>query len=170
MRKNIEPRNRPSQGIRAQGLRGPFALAQFAPISPPASSCIRRFHVTHVPPAFAHVRPPTIKPPERLGAAGQALWDAIVHEFDLADDPVGLTLLGQAACALDRAEELAAIVAAAGAFDAAEGKLHPAFVGELRCRTLLARCLRELGVTQESIMPVGVHRSNRPGKGRHFAD
>src|SRR5262249_22259400 len=102
-----------------------------------------------------------LKAPEGLRKAGKALWDAIQGHYNISDAG-GIVLLHQAALALDRAEDCAAAVAKEGVVISTPRGLrdNPGVKYELQNRAFLVRTLKELGVTVESVKPVG-----RPGMG-----
>jgi hypothetical protein len=111
-----------------------------------------------------------IKPPERLAEHGRAVWDGLLAEYpDLHDDPAALVLLSQLVVLVDRAEALAQQLAIDGELvRGPEGtKPHPCLLAELRTRSLITRLVKQIGVTDEVILPVGRHRSNGPWKARH---
>jgi hypothetical protein len=73
------------------------------------------------------------------------------------DDCGGQQMLCEACIELDRAEELAAIVARDGAILVTRftKKVHPAIKAELDCRAFVCRTLERLGLNVEAIKPVG---------------
>jgi hypothetical protein len=95
-------------------------------------------------------------PPRKLGAAGLALWNSVTAEFAI-DDSGGRELLCLACQALDRAEELKSIIDKEGAVlrSKAGVKSHPAVRDEIQCRALVARLLKQLGVTLEPLRTGG---------------
>jgi hypothetical protein len=107
----------------------------------------------------SHPPPSIIKPPERLGDPGLALWRELQADYHITD-AAGLTVLAQACAAFDRAEGLARRIDADGeVLDSPNGpKAHPAIAGELQARALVCRLLKQLGLTLEPLMPVGHHR------------
>jgi hypothetical protein len=85
------------------------------------------------------------------------LWAAIQAEFGIADAG-GIELLAQACAALDRAEALAEAIARDGEVvrtRAGVPKSHPAIKDETVLRAFVVRTLERLGVTVESVKPVG---------------
>jgi hypothetical protein len=90
---------------------------------------------------------PGVDPPRPLRKAGRALWNAVQREYDIADIG-GVTLLQEACAAIDRAEELAAEIAADGAVIRTRGgvKEHPALKAELACRAFAVRTIQKLGL------------------------
>jgi hypothetical protein len=91
-------------------------------------------------------------PPRPLGPQ---LWDRVQSEYRISDCG-GIELLAQACAALDRAEGLAAVIAADGnVIHTRTGvpKTHPGIKDELACRAFVVRTLERLGVNVESVTP-----------------
>ena len=103
------------------------------------------------------------QPPRQLGEAGRDLWDSIQSEY-LIEDSAGIAVLMQACAALDRAESLAAQIAADGVTVAGSSgpRVHPCVKDENQSRALVVRCLARLGVLSEEIKPVGRGPGRRP--------
>jgi hypothetical protein len=104
----------------------------------------------------------SLQPPRPLGVHGRALWDRVMAEYGIRDSG-GAELLALAAQALDRAEALAACIAADGAViygKAGPLRAHPAIRDETACRAFVVRTLQKLGLNLEAIKPIG-----RPGGG-----
>lgn len=95
-------------------------------------------------------------PPRPLGDHGTALWLAIQREYTITD-PGGIELLAEACAGLDRAEELAEAISAAGAIVHTRNgpKAHPALAAELSARSFVCRTLERLGLNVEAIKPIG---------------
>jgi hypothetical protein len=110
-------------------------------------------------------RPELSPPPRPLGKAGTELWNAIQREYFLVDSG-GTELLMQAAAVADRISGLSAEIERTGlTIPTKEGfKSNPLLREELGARALLTRILQRLGVTDESIRPVG-----RPSHGGRHA-
>jgi hypothetical protein len=74
-------------------------------------------------------------PPRKLGAAGQALWDAVTSEYEIRDAG-GVEILAQAAQASDRVEALAEQISVDGPIVHTRSgpKAHPALRDELHGR------------------------------------
>lgn len=81
-----------------------------------------------------------------LGAAGQALWDAVTADY--AFSGAELAVLEQACQAADRAAEAKAAVDRDGVtVDGRYGpRIHPAAAVERDARTAMLRALKDLGV------------------------
>jgi hypothetical protein len=92
------------------------------------------------------------QPPRSLGEHGQKLWDRVLAEYDVSD-VAGIELLGQACQAVDRAEALAAYVAADGEIVRTVNgiKAHPGIKEELSCRSFIVRTLQKLGLNYEPL-------------------
>jgi hypothetical protein len=109
------------------------------------------------PPAMAESSSPTVsEPPRKLGEPGLALWNLVQSEFHITDCG-GVELLLQACVMADRAEELAAKIAADGVTLATQQGMrsHPCLKEEFAARRLIVGILQKLGLTEESIKPVG---------------
>jgi hypothetical protein len=104
------------------------------------------------------------QPPRKLGAAGQALWDAVTSEYDIGDAG-GVEILCQAAQAADRVEELAELISRDGAVVQTRSgpKAHPALRDELNGRAFIVRCVERLGLNFEALRPT----VGRPPGARH---
>jgi Phage terminase, small subunit len=98
----------------------------------------------------------SIAPSHTLGEAGQSLWDRIQREYAV-EDSASVEVLTQVCLAADRASELATVITRDGAtIQTKDGpRQHPAAKGELAARAFVIKGLRELGLTQQSIKPVG---------------
>jgi uncharacterized small protein (DUF1192 family) len=107
--------------------------------------------------------PAPTPPPRPLGAAGTELWNSIQREYAIGDSG-GVELLLQAGALSDRIAELEAEIARTGLMIPTNqgSRSNPLLKEEVAARSLLIRTLQKLGVTEESIKPVG-----RPG--RHHA-
>jgi hypothetical protein len=92
------------------------------------------------------------QPSRPLGEQGRALWDRILSEY-VVDDASGIELLTQACQACDRAEALAAHVAADGEIVRTPNgiKAHPGIKEELACRGFVVRTLARLGLNYEPL-------------------
>jgi hypothetical protein len=101
-------------------------------------------------------------PPRPLGTHGRSLWNRIMSTYNIADSG-GIELLCLACQALDRAEDLCALIAAEGAVISVRGipKEHPAVKAELANRAFVARTLARLGLDVEPL---------RAGAGRPGSD
>jgi hypothetical protein len=95
------------------------------------------------------------QPTRELGQHGLDLWTSIQSEY-LIEDAAGIEVLMEACAALDRAESLAAQIAADGVTVAGPSgsRVNPCIAGENQSRTLVVRCLARLGLDQP-IRPVG---------------
>ena len=95
-------------------------------------------------------------PPRKLGAAGQALWDAVTSEYEIRDAG-GVEILAQAAQASDRVEALAEQISVDGPIVHTRSgpKAHPALRDELHGRAFIVRCIERLGLNFEAIRPSG---------------
>ena len=97
------------------------------------------------------------EPPRKLGEHGLSLWRAILNEYQI-EDRAGIELLAQACAAEDRAEALAAAIAADGIVTRSKTgvlRSHPAVKDELACRAFICRTLERLGLNIEVIKPQG---------------
>src|SRR5262245_35178039 len=92
------------------------------------------------------------QPPRKLGAPGRQLWDRVHREFDIADSG-GIELLTLACEATDRAQELSEAITRNGVTVKTRTgiKAHPALRDEIQCRALVARLLKQLGITLEPL-------------------
>jgi hypothetical protein len=101
------------------------------------------------------------QPARALGQHGMALWSRVNAEYRIAD-VAGIELLTHACQAVDRAEMLAAYVAAHGAIIKTKTgiKAHPAIREELACRGFAVRTLMRLGINFE---PLHVGPGRPPG-------
>lgn len=101
-------------------------------------------------------RPPTIAPPRPLGEHGQAFWQSVQAEYAVTDTG-GMELLAQAAAALDRAEECAAVIARDGLTVTTNSgiKDHPLVKHELANRAFVTRAIARLGLDVEPVQRVG---------------
>jgi hypothetical protein len=100
---------------------------------------------------------PVPEPPRPLGEHGRLLWNAIQREYGI-QDVGGRELLGQICAAVDRAEALAAAIKTDGDViytRAGVPRSHPAIKDELGCRAFIVRAIEKLGISVESIKPVG---------------
>jgi hypothetical protein len=91
-----------------------------------------------------------------LGEAGQSLWDRIQREYEV-EDAASVEVLTQVCLAADRRAELANAIARDGPLvqTTAGMREHPLIKSELAARNFIMKGLRELGLTQQSIQPVG---------------
>ncbi len=92
------------------------------------------------------------QPTRPLGDHGQRLWNQVVSEYDVTD-VAGIELLTQACQGVDRAEALAAHIAADGEIVRTRTgiKAHPAIREELACRGFVVRTLQKLGLNYEPV-------------------
>jgi hypothetical protein len=98
-----------------------------------------------------------ISPPRKLGEFGMSLWNRVQAEYRV-EDCGGLEILCLACAALDRAEALAACIAADGEVVHTRSglpKAHPAIRDELAARAFVVRTLERLGINVEAIKPHG---------------
>ena len=104
------------------------------------------------------------KPPASLGPAGRQLWKAIVGERDLKG-AANLTILQQAATALDCAEQYAAIIAQDGPVIQTKSgaRDHPLIRHQISARALCCRLLARLGIVDTPKRPVGRPPVGGPG-------
>ena len=112
-------------------------------------------------PALTVVQPAAIgtEPPRKLGKPGTDLWHAINAGFCI-DDAGGIETLLQICSAADRVEALAERIRKDGEVIYVKGvpRAHPALKEETALRSFIGRGLARLGVTVETLKPVG-----RPG-------
>jgi len=110
------------------------------------------------PPPLTLVGPTStaISPPRKLGEHGLCLWNAVQSEYRI-DDAGGIELLAQACAASDRVEALAERINADGEVVQTRSgpKAHPALRDELAGRAFVCRTLERLGVTLETVKPIG---------------
>jgi hypothetical protein len=80
------------------------------------------------------------------------LWRSVLAEYQI-DDVGGRELLAQACAGLDRAEGLAAQIAADGEIirSRAGPRAHPALKEEIACRSFVVRTLTRLGLNSEPV-------------------
>jgi hypothetical protein len=92
------------------------------------------------------------QPPRPLGEHGAQLWRTVLAEYAV-DDVAGRELLAQACAGLDRAESLAAEIAADGEIlrSRAGPKPNPAIKTELEARSFVVRTLARLGLNFEPV-------------------
>jgi hypothetical protein len=114
---------------------------------------------TPAKPAFSIVSPEATggSPPRDLGQHGRKLWDEVQAAYGIADRG-GIELLAQACATLDRAEALAAAIAADGPViytRTGVPRSHPAVKDELACRAFVVRTLERLGLNVEAVKSVG---------------
>jgi hypothetical protein len=102
---------------------------------------------------------PGVAPPQKLGEAGQSLWDRIQHDYVIADE-AGRELLSQAALAADMARTLEQAIERDGPTIATNSgvRSNPAVRDLLQQRSFIVRTLQRLGVTDEAIQAVGRRR------------
>jgi hypothetical protein len=117
---------------------------------------------------LATIAPPELSPPPRpIGEAGRKLWDAIQGEYFITDAG-GVELLLQSCALADRIAGLEVEIERTGLMiPTKEGsRSNPLLKEEVAVRSLLIRTLQKLGITEESVRPLG-----RPshGTGRHHA-
>ena len=95
-------------------------------------------------------------PIRQLGEPGLDLWTSIQSEYFI-EDAAGQEVLMAACSALDRAEALAARIAADGpTIPGPSGpRVHPCIAAETAARMLVVRCLTKLGLLHEPIKPMG---------------
>lgn len=108
-------------------------------------------------PALTVAEPPlTIAPPRPLGEHGQAFWQRVQTEYQVSDTG-GMELLAQAAAALDRAEECAAVIARDGLTVTTNTGIrdHPLVKHELANRAFVTRAIARLGLDVEPIQRIG---------------
>src|SRR5262249_46578539 len=112
------------------------------------------------PPPSATVVPPAllnaVVPSQTLGEAGQSLWDRIQREYGI-EDAAGVEILSQICLAADRAAALADAVTRDGVMvQTKDGpRPHLGIRAALSVQTFIVRSLRELGLTTQSVKPVG---------------
>ena len=95
--------------------------------------------------------------PHDLGPDGARLWQRVQSEFDVQDIG-GLTLLEQAARALDRAERCRRVIDDQGEaikFKGGGVREHPLLRAELQNRALVARLISKLGIDLEPVKAIG---------------
>jgi Phage terminase, small subunit len=97
-----------------------------------------------------------IAPLRNLGKHGRSLWDAIMAEFGIADR-CGIELLMQAAEQLDEIEGLSEEIERDGRVIRTRSgvRAHPAIRDVRQGRAVLAKLLKELGVSTEAVKNVG---------------
>jgi P27 family predicted phage terminase small subunit len=113
-------------------------------------------------PELSIVSPATtsISPPRPLSQYGRSLWDAIQVEYAISDR-AGIELLAQACEELDQIEGLAEDIARDGRVIRVRNgppRAHPAIRDVRQGRAVLAKLLKELGLTLEAVKLPG-----RPG-------
>ena len=94
-------------------------------------------------------------PPRPLAKHGQALWNRITSEYDIAD-AAGKELLALACQALDRAEACRDAIDRDGEVQLTRNgyaKEHPALRAELASRAFVAKMLLSLGLDVEPMRP-----------------
>jgi hypothetical protein len=114
-------------------------------------------------PAISVVSFDPIDPPRPLGTHGQALWDRIQGQYAISDEG-GLEVLLQVCSGLDRAEELAALIARDGLLLSGNGgclRPHPAIAGELKARAFVVASLQKLGINVPVVPARGPGRPPR---------
>jgi hypothetical protein len=96
------------------------------------------------------------EPPRKLGEHGRVFWDAVMSEYRI-DDCGGTELLFQICAAVDRVEALAERISADGevVHTRSGPRAHPALRDELAGRAFIARSLARLGITVETVKPIG---------------
>ena len=101
------------------------------------------------------------QPTRDLGPSGRDLWRSIQADYVITDSG-GVEVLMEACAALDRAESLAAQIAADGpTIPGPSGpRVHPCIAAEIQCRNSVVRSLGKLGLLVEPIRPMG------PGPGK----
>jgi hypothetical protein len=106
------------------------------------------------------------EPPRALGLHGSRLWRTVLAEYQI-DDVAGRELLCLAAQGLDRAEALAAEVAADGMTVRGRTgpRAHPAIKEELAARAFVMRALGRLGLNFEPIRAAPGRPPNLRGGG-----
>ena len=99
---------------------------------------------------------PAAKPPRKLGRHGADLWRKVMREYEI-DDAAGLEMLALACQQLDRAEECREQIDRDGLMLRTKNgpKDHPLLKAELSARGFVCRTLQRLGLTVETIKPVG---------------
>jgi len=99
---------------------------------------------------------PTIKPPRKLGRHGGRLWKTVMNEYQI-DDAGGSEMLALACEQLDRAQECREQIDRDGLMLRTKHgpKEHPLLKAELSARAFICRTLQRLGLTVETIKPVG---------------
>jgi hypothetical protein len=93
------------------------------------------------------------QPPRPLGEHGAQLWRTVLAEY-VIEDCAGRELLCQAAQALDRAESLAAEIAADGPVIRTRGGIprsHPSIRDELAARSFVTKTIQRLGLNFEAV-------------------
>jgi hypothetical protein len=95
-------------------------------------------------------------PPKKLNKPGASLWREVMIEYGI-EDIGGRELLLQCCFAKDRLARLQAHINADGEIVRTPSgpKLHPAVAEERALRAFICCTLGKLGVTMESIKPVG---------------
>jgi len=113
------------------------------------------------PTQFTVVPGNKVEPPRKLGVFGSALWNSVQSEYRI-DDIGGIELLAQACTALDRAEELAEVIAHDGPVVRTKFTMraHPCIKEELALRAFIVRTLERLGLNVETLKSPG--RPTRP--------
>src|SRR5262249_35116945 len=101
------------------------------------------------------------QPPRKLGKYGRSLWDRVHSEYRL-EDVGGLEMLAQVCGAVDRIESLRdGIDRDGGIVKTRNGpRAHPGMRDELAGRAFVVRTLARLGLSYDSLKPVG-----RPSSG-----
>jgi hypothetical protein len=95
-------------------------------------------------------------PPRKLGQCGTRLWNGVQAEYKI-HDVGGIELLALACQSLDRAESLREQIDRDGELITTKHGLkdNPCLKHELSNRAFVARTLSRLGITEESLKPMG---------------
>ena len=113
-----------------------------------------QFNVTSACPVVIPMRAPSNLPqPTRdLGPSGRDLWRSIKGYYAMTDLG-GVEVLMEACAALDRAESLAAQIAADGpTIPGPSGpRVHPCIAAEIQCRNSVVRSLGKLGSSRSNL-------------------
>jgi hypothetical protein len=108
------------------------------------------------------------QPPRPLGHHGQALWNQVMAEYNIADVG-GRELLAQSCAALDRAESLRKAIDEAGEFIHTRNnglREHPGLKMELAARAFVVKTLVRLGLNVEPLRS----GPGRPSRGLGWSD
>lgn len=114
------------------------------------------------PPKLTIVKPGSkatatgIQPTRSLGSSGFSLWQRIQAEVTI-EDAGSIEILMQICEALDRAQELAALIKEEGCTVRTKvgRKSNPALKDEMACRAFITRNLQRLGLNLEPVKEIG---------------
>jgi hypothetical protein len=96
------------------------------------------------------------QPPRKLGKYGRRLWDRVHRDYRL-EDVGGLEMLAQVCGAVDRIESLRDAIDRDGEVVKTRNgpRAHPGLRDELAGRAFVVRTLARLGLSYDSLQPIG---------------